>query len=64
MNARELHYPGDCTDGLVGRVMGPTMPGQWLTVVAADYDETTDRTTAHLRPSTKPEVDAAHGVAS
>jgi hypothetical protein len=64
MTERELHYPGDCTAGLVGRVMGPTRLGQLLTVIAADYDPVSDRTTAHLRPSTQPEVDAARGVAS
>lgn len=59
MSDRQLHYAGDHTKDIVGRVMGPTTVGQFLTVISADYDEITDTTTAHMRPSTVTEVDAA-----
>lgn len=45
---RELHYRGDISQEIVGQVVGPTLLGQQLTIIAADYDEATDTTTALL----------------
>lgn len=56
---KQLNFTGDRTSDIVGQVVGPTTYGQFLTVIAADYDETADTTAAHLRPSTVPEIEAA-----
>lgn len=55
---KQLHYNGDRTADIVGQLVGPTLLGQVLTIISADYDPATDTTTAHLRPATQPEVDA------
>lgn len=63
---RQLNYPGDCRD-IVGQVVGPTLLGQWLTIISADYDAERDVTEATLRPATHAEFDAGRpfaGVAS
>ena len=53
---RQLNYPGDCRS-IIGQVVGPTLLGQWLTIIATDYDEQANLTTAHVRPSTVKEVE-------
>lgn len=39
-----LNYRGDRTREIVGKVMGPNLLGEYLTVVTAEYDEATNRT--------------------
>lgn len=39
-----LNYKGDRTVGVVGQVMGPNLMSEYLTVVTADYNHTTDET--------------------
>lgn len=58
MTTRQLNYPGDCR-GIEGQVVGPTLLGQYLTIIAADYFPDRDVTEATLRPSTLEEVQGA-----
>lgn len=44
-------YPGDVTTD-VGRVVDPTLAGEYLTLDEATYDPDTDRTTARFRYAT------------
>lgn len=46
---RTLHYPGDVTTDVVGQVVGPNTIGEFLEIVAAEYDVVSDVTTATLR---------------
>lgn len=39
-----LNYKGDRTVDVVGQTMGPNLLGEYLTVVTADYNHTTDET--------------------
>lgn len=39
-----LNYSGDRTAEAVGKVMGPNLLGEYLTVVDAVYDEATGKT--------------------
>lgn len=55
----ELHYPGDVRADTVARVMGPTLLGQWLICYHAEYNPSTDITTAHMRPATTDELRSA-----
>ena len=59
---RQLNYPGDCRD-IVGQVVGPTLLGQWLTIIDARYDVERDVTEATLRPSTQAEFDTGRPFA-
>lgn len=40
---RYLNYKADVTEGIVGKVMGPTPRGELLKVVDAEYDGTRTR---------------------
>lgn len=39
-----LNYSGDRTAEAVGKVMGPNLLGEYLTVVSAEFDEATNKT--------------------
>lgn len=41
---RFANYPGDRTQGVIGQRMGPNTTGEYLWVVAAEYDAATDKT--------------------
>jgi hypothetical protein len=43
-----LHYPGDCTRIIKGRIVGPTTYGERLVITEASYDPETRLTTAKL----------------
>lgn len=51
-----LHYRGNVANESIGRIMGPTTVGEYLVIIAANYDAATDITTATLRRATRDDV--------
>ena len=49
---RAVHYPGDLTTELPGRILGPDEWGGFVVIVAATFDAETNTTTAGWRPAT------------
>lgn len=44
---RSADYHHDTGTGLVGKVMGPNLEGQYFVVTSAEYDAESDQTIAH-----------------
>ena len=49
-NRGRMHYRGDRTNSL-GRIMGPNLFGEQMTVSEATYDQETDTTTLVMQPT-------------
>jgi hypothetical protein len=51
---RTGHYDHGRGTGLVGKVVGPNVNGQWFVVVGASYDDETDTTHVEVEPILDP----------
>jgi len=60
--ARFASYNGDVTEA-VGRIVGPNTLGEWMQVVAADYDASTDRTRLSFAFNVRRDADGLHLIA-
>lgn len=49
---KPVHYPGNLTAELPGRILGPDAWGGYIVVVIATFDPETRQTTAWWRPAT------------
>lgn len=56
-NRGTLHFEGDVRAETLGRIMGPDLFGQFLTVVEVTHDEVTGVTTARLLPTRQDDLD-------